>query len=346
MGVRSWLKARQSASLTCGLTLIGLLGGAGCSSVPPIQKRATVSSEVSPSPPSWYLNPPLSDVTHLYGVGEGKTRDEALIASLNQIASQVHVTLSTRVESQVDLRHGVETERGLIKSEAEVAPLELHGYELLKQSALTPLRYLVLTRVSRDKVAQDLQEDLSRELEQHMKRRRSAEHTYRQLSACAEASRKLPTWRSRVAGLRSLGKPYTALDSELKDIMKACEKGGWPWKISTGSLKSTASHALAQDVLVSFLSASGFEVKANDLKRDRGLTCQVAVSEELSSPMGFKVARWNVKLELYDEVKAGPTHLFQVVGQSGSSVEHARQVAQQRFKEALEEKGSKALTGF
>ena len=338
-GMRSRFRTYWGDHVVCVLLFFGLLG---CAWQPVIQKRAPhkVSS------PDWYLRPPVSDQNHIYGVGEGKSRQEAVAASLNQIASQLHITLSGRVESQVELRHGVETERGSIRRSAEVAPLELRGYELLKQEAITPLRYLVLTRVSREKLTQDLQEDTARGLNELQSRMAESQSSYHTLEVCATLATQLPTWRSRVAGLRSLQQDDTELNKQLSDLERRCAGGSWPWVIAVMTPLGRTPDSLARDVLVSFLSAGGFQAQAGDAPHERGLRCALQLREELSAPMGFKVVRWQVKLEFSGEAKRGPTHLIQVVGQSASSTEHARQVAQARLKEALEEKGVKALVGF
>lgn len=338
-GVRSRFRTHWIDHIVYVLLLVGLVS---CASQPTIQKRAALKSSSS----DWYLKPPVSDQTHIYGVGEGKSRQEAVAASLNQIASQLHVTLSERVESQVELKHGVETERGSIRSSAEVSPIELRGYELLKQEAVTPLRYLVLTRVSREKLTQDLLEDTTRGLQELQSLMAESNSTYHTLEVCATLATQLPTWRSRIAGLRALGQADTELTLQLSDLERHCVRGNWPWVIAVKAPFDRTPDTLARDVLISFLSAGGFQAQAGDAPPEPGLRCTLQLSEEQSAPMGFKVVRWQVKLELSGETKQGPTHIIQVVGQSTSSTEHARQVAQKRLKKALEEKGIKALVGF
>jgi len=348
-GARARLRAHLLDHTVWGLLSLMLfslmllsLGLLGCASQPVIQKRATHQASL----PGWYLRPPVSDQAHLYGVGEGKSRQEAVAASLSQIASQLQITLSGRVESQVELKHGVETEVGSISRSVEVAPLELRGYELLKQEALTPLRYLVLTRVSRAKLLRDIQEDTERGLQELTRRLAESKGSYQTLEVCATLATELPIWQSRVKSLRSLGRSDTELNLQLNTLKGRCPRGRWPWVVTVVTPLDRSPDTLARDVFVSFLSAGGFQAQAGGATRERALRCALQLSEERSAPMGFKVVRWSVKLELSGEVKRGPTHLIQVVGQSGSSIEHARQVAQQRLREALEEKGLKALIGF
>lgn len=288
--------------------------------------------------PKWYVNPPTSTSTELYGVGEGKDRQEAMLSALAQIATQLRVTLSTQVESHVELKHGIETEQRLISSHMEVIPLELEGYEVLKQEVLHPLKALVLVRVYRQKLARDLHRMIERNLSDFQTRLEQSKHRITLLKTCTQIRALLPKLQNRVELLSTLEPSVASFDRGLKTIKSQCMKGGNAWRIFLVD-PITESERLVDASLSTIFTTLGFQVLRPQRHLKSELNCRFKVHEDLSKPMGFMVVRWSVKIDLLEDSHLEASHLLEVIGQSATSVQHARQVAQEKLKKEIQSLG-------
>ena len=112
----------------------------------------TGSQPTVTSYPSWYLNPPQSNGSSLYGIGEGSDINSAKASALNSIASTLSVTVSSKFKKTETSRsfNGNEDayHSALNTVKAEVKEMEFSDYKVI-QNQITQGKALVLVEVSR-----------------------------------------------------------------------------------------------------------------------------------------------------------------------------------------------------
>ncbi len=85
---------KYSLSSLLFVVLVGCTGGSNSPSI------ANANTDKLPT---WYLNTQQSDNQYYYGVGEGSSKSEAKINALNQIASEISISISSSMEINKEL---------------------------------------------------------------------------------------------------------------------------------------------------------------------------------------------------------------------------------------------------
>jgi hypothetical protein len=68
----------------------------GC--VPALNQPTSSFEQEVQTMPHWILNPILSNAQKYYAIGEGKTQEEAKVSALNQIASEISISISSSLQ--------------------------------------------------------------------------------------------------------------------------------------------------------------------------------------------------------------------------------------------------------
>lgn len=105
--------------------------------------------------PTWFINPTLSDNSHLYGLGEDYNLEAAKNSALASIASSLSTTINstfTKIESSDSLNH-VETVNSSIINQinADSSNIEFTHFKILKSETISN-KFIVLVEVSRYKL--------------------------------------------------------------------------------------------------------------------------------------------------------------------------------------------------
>jgi len=318
-------------------------GGAPRDSAPPLPPKPL---------PSWYLKPPPPAEEALYGVGEGKSHQESVQVALLQVAAQLKITVSSELKSQVKVKHEVESEEASILSRAQIGAVQLRGYELIEQHMHSPLKFYSLVRVDTRKLSQALQTELSEglsELEAQLSPQSSALNLLRSCVALRERRGQLS---AALDTLRSLSAEVSAFKRGLSALSNRCLQSAAQAHFSIKISGPSEAAELSQAALEVALTRRGLHlIDAQDKGADKAGVFHVKLEEQLSVAMGFQVVRWSAQLKLIEQ-SAGDlerglsAHMIKVVGQSGGSVQEARQLAQTRLSERLKALELEALLGL
>ncbi len=128
---------------------------AGCGSAKP----APLPHAEKPLP-SWYLNPPKGDSRYLYGVGEAATRNDAVKSALDDLISQLGISIGSSYRSSTSVERGYReyyTQNVQTGITGEVQQLHVSRYEVVDAVRQRYDSYFALVRVEKSALEQELQ---------------------------------------------------------------------------------------------------------------------------------------------------------------------------------------------
>lgn len=113
--------------------------------------------------PIWYLNPPSNTQQYLYGSGEGKDLKEARGNALENMISQLGISISSSYKSKLQVKRQYReyfTKDIDYTLEAEVKKIRVSNYELIKSQKQSYNQFLVLVRSDKQLFTQGLIKEL------------------------------------------------------------------------------------------------------------------------------------------------------------------------------------------
>lgn len=117
--------------------------------------------------PQWYLVPPNSSETYLYGAGEGSTHKKAIRSALENMASKLGISIASHYTSTLS-SHTVYREyvsKSITSNiQSEVAGIRISNYEVIKSVQWRYNRFIVLVRSDRNRFAKSLVSDIDRKM--------------------------------------------------------------------------------------------------------------------------------------------------------------------------------------
>ena len=140
------------------MSALVLLAGCGVKTEPP------AASQEKPLP-SWYLSPPKSDAVYLYGIGEAKTRKDAINGALEDVSAQLGVSISATYNANTTVKRGFreyatqEIDTGIT---SETGRLYIGTYEVADTFQRRYDSFFVLVRVEKRVLKDDLEQQLGR----------------------------------------------------------------------------------------------------------------------------------------------------------------------------------------
>lgn len=106
------------------------------------------------NPPKWYNNPPISKNNYiLYGTGEGLTKQSAINYALNQIAAQIHTSISSEIyisKSQSEHNKKINFSKTVEQTiKQKIENFNVYNYKIIK---LKKIKNIYFTLVSVNKI--------------------------------------------------------------------------------------------------------------------------------------------------------------------------------------------------
>ena len=310
------------------------------------------SAAPTPSPaertlPAWYLEPPQNGGGWLYGVGEGKTMEEATKQALADLLARVSVTVSSRYRSREytheDVYEYVETERSH-DIETTVAKLPVTHYRTLKSAHPAWDRYLVLAGVRRDDFVRPLEKEIVREYGRAESLWREAKNAnaLERYDKAAEAEKIVEHLLPKATILASLDRAYEPLYQKSEEAFlkyaKMKERAKKSLRFCIESASDPAMEPFAETV-ASALSERGFPVL--DTSRCPTEAIRISLLPTLSQDRshGFFIVKGTVDLKMHDENgKVIQSRRYRVKGISAKSPKAAILEAAKGLERALVEK--------
>jgi hypothetical protein len=140
-------------------SLILFFSLAGCGKPPP-PPSALAAPKVYPS---WYINPQSNDAEHMYATGNGENKDEAVRNALNNMISELGITIESSYESNTEVKVSYsESINKEIKNtiKANVSKIRISNYEIVSAEKMSYKETVVMVRSDKLKFSQSLKKEL------------------------------------------------------------------------------------------------------------------------------------------------------------------------------------------
>ncbi|MGE4500497.1 MAG: LPP20 family lipoprotein [Hydrogenovibrio sp.] len=298
--------------------------------------------------PDWFLNPPSDTTRQLYGVGEGRTREEAVQAALVDIAAKLSVQVSATFQSRLQVTQSTYeyAERTSEKQiQSQVAKIQLRDYQVERAERLGYGKTVALVGLDR----QALFEDLRRQQDAQMQTLQTAESAHQKDGALGQyvfyrrSLDALADFRQRLLILETLQRDFDT--RPYSDFLQRFEQ-------RTARLKAEMRLVVTADddtkrlvgPLQSALSQAGFQIAKTTRPGEKA---QIRLMAEVaqSQAYGFYIERMALNIQaLSDGVQIGG-HKLNLKGQATHSFEQARENLTVKFQQQLQSQGLNAVIG-
>ena len=125
-------------------------------------------TESSKQLPAWYLTPPAMTDEYLFGVGDGNTLEEARKSALENMISQLGITIASSYESTLNVHKGYReyfTKKTSHNIKSEIASLRISNYETLQSEKRAYNNYIMLIRSNKQQFTEGLIKELDQKVD-------------------------------------------------------------------------------------------------------------------------------------------------------------------------------------
>lgn len=270
--------------------------------------------------PSWYLTPPSGSSVYLYGVGSGRTMEEATKEALDNLLAQLSVTVESSLEITTrasTTSYSQDTKRNI---KTEVAKVKITNYQVENSEQIKYNQFVVLVKVERDEFAKSLIRDVDSFFADYDSRK----NTFAQSSIVSrynflkESSNKAESHKTTVAIAKGVDSgvddkaKLAKIQSIQNDFVKARES------ISFKVLARGNAAKMAEPIKAA-LNKERFSLD----KPNSPLTIEIKVSVDYMNASGMKIANVVTTFETKDQrgVSVGSNrHQFKTGGANGENV--------------------------
>jgi hypothetical protein len=315
------------------LLIIVLLFSACATTKPQVTNSYTRSSQ-----PDWLINPPASTSSTLYGVGEGRTKQEALNNALSEIVSRLNVSIASKFSSKNVVKsfgkRETFTNEYVNETQSEVKKISLSGYEIIEQKSLGFKHYATLVKLNKNHLFETLKKSIENDLAAGSKI--SIESSpFDSLQIYKKALFRLGDIRNRIAVLNGLHPQYNTQQflDRYEDI-----------KRKYNLLKHSISFEILSDYsdfakpLASALSKEGFSISRKRDKRHFFILIKSDINRAKS--YGFDIARALIDIRVVDNHRVNiAQNVISLTGQSSQGFAIAKQDLVKKLQRKIQEEG-------
>ena len=302
------------------------------------QKERVVVKEKSL--PSWYMQPPASNAQEMYGVGEGKDRQEALSNALSSLLATLSVSISSKYSAKSVVREGSinSNESTYInETQSEVKKIRISSYEVLESAKLGFKRYAVLIKVDRMKFFKTLQKEIDQEfaLVSAWERNRAAKNALMQLAFYDKTLQRLSDLQNRLIVMSVLNEhfqsqPYLQKYEKLRNKRDKLLRSITFWV--------EADYQPLRGPIEKGLSSKKFKIK--NLQNAYHFTISINSNMQKANSYGFYIARAQINIATKDNRgNILATNSLNITGQSSQSYAIAKQDVAKKLNKLIAKEG-------
>lgn len=290
--------------------------------------------------PSWYMQPPVSNSTDLYAIGDGKNKQEAIANALSMLVATLSVSISSKFSAKSVVREGrVNSSDATYTNEtqSETKKVRIDSYEVLYARKLGFRKYAVLVKVNKQKLFKSLEKEMQQKFEiienkEKIQENKNALDKLFFYKVSLQSLQNLPNTLTVMSVLNDafdtkpyLGK-YDALDSKYAMYLK----------------KITFWVDSNYKPLVSPI-AKGLSHKNIKIKNIRGAMhfhIYIKARIQRATAYGFSLARANISITTKDSQSTTvATNSINLVGQSSQGYEIAKQDLVKKLNKLIQSEG-------
>lgn len=307
-------------------------------------QQPTTSQNISYSVPKWYLNPIANSQAYLYGVGEGKSLQEAKNSALNDMASRLSVTIDSNIQqykSITSTNNSLGTYQKQLKQNINVEVKKINFTNaLVETSEMINNTFFVQMRVNRQELFNTHKNafDLNNHtLEQSYKRSLTLP-ILEQIYAIEQLNPTLDEATSQALILNAINnsfdaqsyvKNYQAIQNKSQEL-----KNNLRFKLSTNL---TQKHFANE--LLGLLNLEGYKV----VNTQGNVQIHLIHSVNYSVALGWQIAKVSSNVSVISDGKTVSNMTISSVGRSSTSKENALINASKYFKNEIEKQGLNQL---
>ena len=294
--------------------------------------------------PSWYLNPPINNGSHLYGVGEGKDINEAKASALSAVAASLSVTISSEFkknESSSSFNGKENAYRSAINTvKSEIKKIEFNDFQIIQNQVISD-KILVLVEVSRIKLFYTQKEQLQR-VSDELKREEANILSYSPLKQAYLYTQSI----NKSQKLQSLALLCKTVNPDFNTQPYFDQASGIKQKqeVILATAKVAVSGAkIYIDALKEGLNKAGIKTVSS------GANAHIRLKNSFQTDdiYGFKIAKATLSLSTLDEKnRTIATQTITLNGKSRYDYEKAQQNTVQAFSKKIETDGIFAILGI
>ncbi len=297
--------------------------------------------------PSWVENPPVSNNTTIYAIGEGSSKEDAIANGLNEMLSTLSVSLESdfRAEATSKRVNGFENYYEDINSvvKTKVKELRISNYKVEGQAKRGFNKYVVLLSSNKQGLFNSLKDEIDKKitlLNSEEKAHKSV-NVLKQFSFYKKASEDVDGFLYKSVIMKAIVKSF-----DDKYIQKSVSH----YKNSFSSLRSKISFSVKSDsnsknlvpVIKDTITSNGFKI--SNSKNRYHMNIYVSSKSIKAESYGFTLARTSIAINLKDyNNQTLSTKKLDLIGQSTQGYRVAREDVAYKLKEIVDEEGIKSI---
>lgn len=319
------------------MAVVLLISGCGSS------KRVVVKPKELPS---WYMHPPLSTDRVLYGVGDGKEKQEAISNALALILSTLNVSISSKYSAKSIIKEGTYQHSSdstyVNETQSEVRKISVSNYEVIQSEKLGWKHYAVLVKVDKAKFFQGLHKELEQKFQiiETQEKNIALKNAIEQLTFYKKSLESLSDLQNTLAVMSTL-KPSFDPATFLNRYERLQQK--YDILLHNISFWVQANYKPLASPVAKGLSAKKFLIK--QLQNNKHFTVYVHADIKRATAYGFTLARANISIKTKDaHANVIAENSLNLVGQSSQGYDIAKQDLVKKLNKLIEKEGiAKAL---
>lgn len=301
--------------------------------------------------PSWYLNPPKDDSRYLYGVGEAATRNDAVKSALDDLISQLGISIGSTYRSSTSVERGYReyyTQNVQTGITGKVQQLHISRYEVVDAVRQRYDSYFALVRVEKGTLEQELRSriDAVYQTVRDNDALMAQSNTVRKYGLYVSSLSALDGNRSAVSALNSLGdgdteQTYYKVARKTRNAFEHFKSG-----LAVSIEAAPDAKAFADVVKAAFADKKITVVSASSARAADTLYVHVQESTIYTQAYGFDIA--NVTLTTTVKDRRGETvgsNRLTLTGHSPQGWEKAFENSAEKLKQVIEKEGVMKTVG-
>lgn len=304
----------------------------------------SVAANKSNEIPSWYLNPTLNSDVYLYGVGEGKTLQEAKNSALNDIASRLSVTINSTINQYKQSVSYNNSLGSYQKNITENINVEVKAIKFtnatIEQSQAAANSIFVLMKVSKQELFNTYKTefDLSENTINSTLLANKTKPLLEQISTLQTLNETIEKARSQALILNAINNAFDSNSylinyntiqnnaTALKDKVRI--------KLSTNE-----SQRLFANEFIDVLNQNGYKIASSQ----PNVEIQLNSTLNDSMALGWYIIKATTSVSVISDGRIISNHTISSVGRSSSSTQNALVNASKTFKLEVQKKGLNSI---
>lgn len=279
--------------------------------------------------PKWYSKTMIDSSRYYFASSEGITKHDAVVNALNEIASKISISISSKFESNVVLDNDIYNKSLAMDITNKIENIHFNNYKILKEQVFND-KHIVLLKVDKIKLKDELQTQIDDEFN-------TINHKlnidYKNILL------KIKNYNKILISLENLKKKiyiFSSIDKKsnikkyLTNITKIKEKISLFKNSITFKIDTNNNYA---KILKDFITDKGYKlVKYNSL-----ITIKLSIKKQKINSFGYKILKGIASLKIVDNKTNSivDEKRFIISGKSISDFAHADEFMLQSFKDKL-----------